>query len=93
MSTDQMHENESTIESPTHKSKKHHQGKSGESPEVTITPGHHNKTMTNTKSSTHKGMPKKVKPIKSPKAAEEHCDLESPTSVQMKQSFLLKQSD
>ena len=49
--------------------------------------------MNNTKNSTQKSVTKKPKAIKSPKAAEEHCDLESPTSVKMKQSFLLKQSD
>ena len=89
MSSDQVTEHESAGGSPHHRTRKHVKG--GESPETTISPGH--KTMNNTKNSTHKSVQKKVKPIKSPKAAEEHCDLESPTSVQMKQSFLLKQSD
>jgi len=41
----------------------------------------------------NKTVTKKHKAIKSPKAAEEHYNLESPTSVKMKQSFLLQQSD
>ncbi len=75
--------------SPNNRTRKHVKG--GESPETTLTPGH--KTMNNTKNSTHKSVTKKPKALKSPKAVEEHCDLESPTSVKMKQSFLLKQSD
>lgn len=43
--------------------------------------------------STKKVEQKKPAKIRSPKAAEEPVNLESPTSVTMKQSFLLKQSD
>lgn len=72
----------------SHKKKRHTLG--GESPETTLSPSIR---MTNTKNSTYKTVIKKPKLITVTKTSEKQCDLESPTSVSMKKSFLLKQSD
>jgi len=77
-----------TQKSDTLKSKK---TRRDDSPDPSSTTGTKLNSML-TRSSTKKAEAKKPK-IRSPKAAEEPVNLESPTSVTMKQSFLLKQSD